>query len=90
MLIGGEGKTLDKHFVQLESVHHLEGIKVPNNNVSLYVSKIKSFIIFEFRAGNMDEYVTGKEESMVVINLPRSPCGFSVLMLCIFQSLQLQ
>lgn len=35
LLIKGEGERLDEHFVELESVHHLECIKVPNDNISL-------------------------------------------------------
>ena len=35
LLVEGEGKTLDEHLVELESVHHLEGVEVPNDNVSL-------------------------------------------------------
>lgn len=30
-----ERETLDQHFVNFESMHHLEGIEVPNNDVSL-------------------------------------------------------
>ena len=32
-----ERETLDQHFVNFESMHHLEGIEVPNNDVSLKV-----------------------------------------------------
>jgi len=35
LLIMGEGKTLDKHLVQFQSVHHLQGVEVPNNDISL-------------------------------------------------------
>jgi len=32
-----EGQGLDEYFVELKSVHHLEAVEVPNNNVSLKV-----------------------------------------------------
>ena len=35
LLIEGEGKTLDENLVQLESLHQLQGIKVPDNDISL-------------------------------------------------------
>jgi len=35
LFVGGERQALDENFVQLESMHHLEGIKIPDNDVSL-------------------------------------------------------
>lgn len=39
LLIEREGKTLDQNFVQFESVLHLEGLEVPDDNIGLKVSK---------------------------------------------------
>jgi hypothetical protein len=47
--------------MQFESVHHLEGIKIPNNNVSLY-------------AGNM-RVVTGKGGKQVGITYLEAHMG---------------
>jgi len=59
-------------------MHHLKGIKVPNNDVSLKKCHAKN--------------VTGIEERNLAgfCNLPRIPYGSFVLTQCIFQFLQLQ
>ena len=35
LLVMGEGKTLDEDLVELEALHYLKGVEVPNNDVSL-------------------------------------------------------
>ena len=35
LLIEREGKTLDQNFVQFESVLHLKGLEVPDNDIGL-------------------------------------------------------
>ncbi len=40
LFIVGERQGLDEDLVELKSVHHLEGIEVPNNNVSLKIKLV--------------------------------------------------
>jgi len=35
LLVEGERQALDEDFVQFKSMHHLEGIEIPDNDVSL-------------------------------------------------------
>jgi len=35
LLVVGERQTLDQHLVHLESVHHLERVEVPDDDISL-------------------------------------------------------
>lgn len=35
LLVETEGKGLDEHLVQLQSVHHLQGVEVPDDDVGL-------------------------------------------------------
>ena len=40
LLVLGEAERLNVNFVQLETVHDLQGVEVPNNNVGLKVKRI--------------------------------------------------
>jgi hypothetical protein len=35
LFVGGEGEVLDEHLVQLQAVHHLQRVEVPNDDVGL-------------------------------------------------------
>jgi hypothetical protein len=41
LLIMREGEALDKYLVELEALNHLEGVEVPDNDVSLRKFRIK-------------------------------------------------
>jgi hypothetical protein len=54
--------------MQFESMHHLKGIKIPYDNVSLCKYKLSKLLIQIqiFRVGNM-RIVTGNEESWLAL-----------------------
>ena len=72
--------------MKFESMHHLEGVEIPNDNVSLYRRK-KPINKFEF---NGAEIVTGEFKWLASSYLPRNPYESFILTRCIFQSLRLQ
>jgi hypothetical protein len=43
LLVEGEGEALDEDLVELQSVHHLKGVEVPDDDISLKVSYTNCF-----------------------------------------------
>jgi len=40
LFVGGKGETLDQHLMHFESVHHVEVVEVPNDDISLLQTRI--------------------------------------------------